>query len=573
MTETRDVIHLVGPLAVVSPDGSSTTIPQAQQRTVLASLALAGARGVSVDDLVDHVWSGDAPPSAKKTLHGYVARLRRRLGGDAIRTRQERYVLNADRFVVDVDVARALVTGSDEELEAAAHTPLAAALLTVDPLADVPSVALHDAHASALRDLLVDFACRWGEVLARSHPVLVEQTLGRVVTVAPYHERLHATLMTALDAGGRRAEALEVFRVVSQRLDLDLGLRPGPELRGAQEVALGAGPTPPDRSSAPMARQAPAPTTPVDAVQARWRDSAPLVVLVGPPLSGKTWTLDRLRDHEHGRGAPPELHDDVHEPEALHRISRALAPGTRAVVATTRPDLAEGLPVVRIEPSGDDVVADLLRSSVPHVWHHLAGPDQDLLLRVLDGSLGAAHLLRAALRGSTSTSAADVAHLLSEPSTRLALLDAPDDSARAHLARAHARLSDDARLAHRLLSWLEGERWSRTVAVAATDLPPQRCGEVLDELVRAGLASADVDAPRPRYRLSTLARLHGQELSAVTDPAPLRRAAVRRALRSWSATAPVRRTGPDTTLAAPAVRSAPRRADPAVTARRTPEAP
>ncbi|MEJ3748421.1 AfsR/SARP family transcriptional regulator [Actinomycetes bacterium KLBMP 9797] len=57
--------------------------------------------------------------------------------------------------------------------------------------------------------------------------------LSAVVGEQPLRERSVCLLMTALDRGGRRAEALALFRETRQRLIDDLGIEPSPELQRA----------------------------------------------------------------------------------------------------------------------------------------------------------------------------------------------------------------------------------------------------------------------------------------------------------------------------------------------------
>lgn len=62
--------------------------------------------------------------------------------------------------------------------------------------------------------------------------------LAELAQANPYREPLHAKLMTALYGASRQAEALEVFRRARERLVDDLGIEPGPELRGLHETML-----------------------------------------------------------------------------------------------------------------------------------------------------------------------------------------------------------------------------------------------------------------------------------------------------------------------------------------------
>jgi hypothetical protein len=57
----------------------------------------------------------------------------------------------------------------------------------------------------------------------------------------PLHEKAHAMLMVALAASGQQAAALDVFAEVRERLDAQLGVRPGPAHRWPAGCAVSVG--------------------------------------------------------------------------------------------------------------------------------------------------------------------------------------------------------------------------------------------------------------------------------------------------------------------------------------------
>ena len=70
------LVRVLGPLEV--EDGrSEVAVGGRQARRVLARLALAEAKPVSVDDLVAAAWAIDVPPTARHTIATHVLRLRR----------------------------------------------------------------------------------------------------------------------------------------------------------------------------------------------------------------------------------------------------------------------------------------------------------------------------------------------------------------------------------------------------------------------------------------------------------------------------------------------------------------
>ena len=67
---------VLGTLTVEGPDGP-VELGAPKQRAVLALLLLSANRVVSVDRIIDHLWSGEPPPGALGTVHAYVSVLRR----------------------------------------------------------------------------------------------------------------------------------------------------------------------------------------------------------------------------------------------------------------------------------------------------------------------------------------------------------------------------------------------------------------------------------------------------------------------------------------------------------------
>jgi len=57
--------------------GAAVPLGPRQQRAVLALLILHGGEVVSVDRIVDELWGEAPPPTAAKTVHVYVSRLRK----------------------------------------------------------------------------------------------------------------------------------------------------------------------------------------------------------------------------------------------------------------------------------------------------------------------------------------------------------------------------------------------------------------------------------------------------------------------------------------------------------------
>ncbi|MDQ4103976.1 MAG: winged helix-turn-helix domain-containing protein, partial [Actinomycetota bacterium] len=66
-------VDLLGPLRLVV-DGVAVDVRGPKRRAVLALLALAEGRAVTVDHLVDALWPSEVPESGRQALHSHVSR-------------------------------------------------------------------------------------------------------------------------------------------------------------------------------------------------------------------------------------------------------------------------------------------------------------------------------------------------------------------------------------------------------------------------------------------------------------------------------------------------------------------
>src|SRR5689334_12302190 len=82
-----------------------------QERCLLAILLLHPGRAVPTDRLIDLLWNGEAPASARGTVHTYVGRLRARLKphGPHIETQHAGYAVDPGRHLIDAQEFTRLV--------------------------------------------------------------------------------------------------------------------------------------------------------------------------------------------------------------------------------------------------------------------------------------------------------------------------------------------------------------------------------------------------------------------------------------------------------------------------------
>jgi len=233
---------LLGPLEVRGDDGSAVTVSAGMHRAVLAALLLHANQAVSTDALIDVLWTGRAPASARPTLLNYIARLRRILGaqiGARVQTNPAGYTIKIEGES-EFDCLRAAAlerraAGSARAGDWPGVTMLTRQALELwrgEPLEDVPTPGLRDEHLpvlAALRlrlhELSVDAA-----LFGRDYDGAVT-ALNKLIRANPLRERLSERLLVALCCAGRRSEALEAYQRVRVALRDELGIDPAPPLR------------------------------------------------------------------------------------------------------------------------------------------------------------------------------------------------------------------------------------------------------------------------------------------------------------------------------------------------------
>ena len=231
---------MLGPLEVLA-DGEPVSLPRKKQRALLALLLLRAGEVVSTDELIEELWAGKPPATAKDALQNYVSQLRKALGPEVIVTRDPGYVLEATAEQTDLGRFERLVAEARAEDANARAAKLreALGLWRGPPLADLAyesftglEVArLEELRASAQADL-VDAELELGR-----HAELVAE-LETTIAERPFDERPRAQLMLALYRAGRQADALEAYHQARRTLDEELGLEPGAQLRELEQAIL-----------------------------------------------------------------------------------------------------------------------------------------------------------------------------------------------------------------------------------------------------------------------------------------------------------------------------------------------
>jgi DNA-binding SARP family transcriptional activator len=264
-------IDVLGALSV-RENGFSIMPTAPKPRQVLALLALHADQVVPVSALIDELWAGEPPRSARTTLQTYVLQLRalistalerdpaegqeghegttgRRTAKSVLVTLPGGYLLNSGGGTSDVREFDRLA-GMGYRAMDAGDFPGAARLLR-DALALWSGPAFADVQGGVQLDMetrrleetrlcALDQRIEADLRLGRHRALLAELT----VLVSRYrtHENLHGQFMLALHRSGRRGEALDVYQRLRATLVRELGLEPSAALRRLQRSILMAGP-------------------------------------------------------------------------------------------------------------------------------------------------------------------------------------------------------------------------------------------------------------------------------------------------------------------------------------------
>jgi DNA-binding SARP family transcriptional activator/tetratricopeptide (TPR) repeat protein len=237
------VVRVLGPVEVRAADGWLAGPPQ--QRLILVVLALQAGQVVPVGELVDAVWDEEPPRSAKASIQVLVTGLRRVLTalpgagvdrcGDGYRLRIAAGEVDARRFRTLVQVARK--AGNSQAAMAAFDQALA--LWQGPALADVAGTAKIEAiRAGLTAERLSAMQDRVSVMLHLGRDREAAEELAGLLAANPLAERLAGMLMVAWCRSGRKADALQLFRDMRERLSDELAVEPGPELQRLHQRIL-----------------------------------------------------------------------------------------------------------------------------------------------------------------------------------------------------------------------------------------------------------------------------------------------------------------------------------------------
>ena len=224
-----------------------------QQRSMLALLLLKANHLVSVDDLIELLWEEQPPASAVNVIHKYIGAIRRLLEPDLEARAAGRWLTRhgpAYRLAVDEDMSdlisfRRLVRDAGSAL--AANRPADALDLLTEALglrrgACGEGLDLYGRNGECFSTVDQEYVSAVTQAadaaLGSAQPKRVLPLLRQWASSESLNESLQARLMLMLAASGQQALALAHYQKVRERLDSELGVDPGLELRAAHITVL-----------------------------------------------------------------------------------------------------------------------------------------------------------------------------------------------------------------------------------------------------------------------------------------------------------------------------------------------
>ena len=229
-----------GVRAVVDGEPISLGGPQEQ---ALVALLVCERAPQAVDVIVDALWPGDAPRTARKTAQVYLSRLRERIGDSSLERGPGGYRLtqsldlDLDRF--EAAVAQATAFLGDDPAAALTRFDEALAIASGRAFSGLEGFDFVSRAAPRIEERLWEARVgRWEALIALGLEQAAIPDLQASVREQPLRESLWRLLMMALYRTGRQAEALEAYASARRLLGEELGVEPGTELEALQRRIL-----------------------------------------------------------------------------------------------------------------------------------------------------------------------------------------------------------------------------------------------------------------------------------------------------------------------------------------------
>ena len=250
-------VDLLGPVEVRVSGVDIALSPL--ERNLLTLLALTQGIALSTERIIDQLWGDRLPASPRSRVQGLISSLRRKVG-DVLVTRHPGYLL--DRTQLELDAGKCerfafQASTASSTNEAAELLRRALAVWRGEPLDGVTAPGA-DADRTRFAELRVGLLeARFDAELELGRHTEVIAELAVAVAENPLRERLAGQHMTALYRASRRADALQAYQALRERLADELGSDPCHDLQSLHASILRGRDETPAPQEAPA--QAPAP--------------------------------------------------------------------------------------------------------------------------------------------------------------------------------------------------------------------------------------------------------------------------------------------------------------------------
>ncbi|MFJ8137404.1 AfsR/SARP family transcriptional regulator [Streptomyces sp. NPDC096013] len=273
-------LTVMGPVRAWQDDAELELGP-AKRQALLALLLVRSGQPTSLSTIIDVLWGQTPPSSAANVVYRHAAAVRRLLETPSVADASEDgtpaprlvrvsggYRLDASPATLDLLRFRQLRGAAEDmggtgALRDSVRMLTRALRLSRGPTASgiLPHIAQHPYFVAVDREYLT--AVKEAAVIATAvgEPGSVLDILQPAAAQHPLDEILQAQLVRTLAATGRQAEALQAYHAVRTRLDEQLGIAPGPELRSVHQDIMRRGAYTPPRLS-PVLPAEPARTRP-----------------------------------------------------------------------------------------------------------------------------------------------------------------------------------------------------------------------------------------------------------------------------------------------------------------------
>ncbi|GAB3927789.1 BTAD domain-containing putative transcriptional regulator [Kribbella albertanoniae] len=569
--------RLLGPVQIWS-GGDQVSLKRRQERLLLAVLLLEPGKAVAAQRLMELLWPDAMPTNPRRALQVYISRLRTLLDVE-LTSGREGYAIQAPAGSTDIEQYRTLVAQARQQDDLEQRSKLltdALGLWRGPALADVTTEdvrqrlcgGLEEEHWAAEELLLTT-------ELALGHHQELLPRLADLTAAQPTRETFAAASMLALYRSGRQADALAVYTSLVRRLDEELGVEPGAEVRDLQVAILRQDPSLDITVPSAAPRELPADVGLLigrddvleelsAALLAPARAGVPAVVcLYGAAGTGKSAAAVRLGHRladsfpdgqlfarlqdVNGQSHSPrmilgqllrslgvdgsELPESVEERSALLRSRladksvllvfddaidagqlRPLLPAGGAVIITSR------RPMLGLEDATHRELLPLSDEISAELLGAVSGLGPARVAEVVPHCAGLPLALRivGARLALIREDVAEVVQSLADESQRLDYLVAGDRAVRASLDLTLSTATAEARRLFACLALVGADEFAPWVAAPLLNLKEAAATAVLDNLVTLGLVQPRRLAP-PRFGLHSLVRARTVELISEFD--------------------------------------------------------